>query len=129
MDLSLSGKVALVTGSSRGIGRAIAIELASQGAKVVIHSNQTRALGNKVVREIKDLGGQALYLQANITQKKQCIELVKKAIKHFGKIDILVNNAGIAKSSPFLEMPEKNWDLVLDTNLNSLFYITQPVVA
>ena len=129
MSLNLEGKVALVTGSSRGIGKAIAIELASQGAKIIIHSNQTIELGKDVVSTIKNLGQQAIYIQADITQKKQCKQLVAKTIAHFGKIDILVNNAGIAKSSPFLEMPEKYWNLVLNTNLNSLYHITQPVLA
>lgn len=125
---NLKGKIALVTGSSRGIGRAIAINLASQGAKIVIHSNHTQELGKEVVGMIKKLGQDAIYIQADISKKKQCVQLVAKTIAHFGRIDVLVNNAGIAKSSPFLEMSQKNWNLVLSTNLNSLFYITQPVL-
>lgn len=129
MSLNLNDKVALVTGSSRGIGKAIALELAAQGAKVVIHSNSTKKLGYEVVGFIKKLGQDAVYFQADVTKKRDCLKLIKNSIATFGKIDILVNNAGIAKSSPFLDMTQENWDLVLDTNLNSLFYITQSVAA
>lgn len=128
-QFGLEGKVALVTGSTRGIGKAIALRFAEYGARVIIHSNKTRDLGKKLVADIKKLGIEAVYLQADISKKKECLKLVERSIKHFGRIDLLVNNAGIAKSSPFLEMPEENWDIVLDTNLNSLFHITQPILS
>jgi NAD(P)-dependent dehydrogenase (short-subunit alcohol dehydrogenase family) len=120
----LTRKVALVTGASSGMGRAIALALANQGAKVVITArrlDRLEALG----AEIKSGGKEALSVQMDVTKKADIQHAVDEAVKTFGKLDILVNNAGALDYSAFLDMTEEKWDLILDTNLKGYFLMAQ----
>jgi 3-oxoacyl-[acyl-carrier protein] reductase len=117
----LQGKVAVVTGASRGIGRAIAEELSVQGAKVVINYNASAAAAEEVVHGIQEKGGEALAVQADVSQFDDAQHLIKTAIKEFGQLDILVNNAGTTRDTLLLMMKEEQWDTVLDVNLKSVF--------
>lgn len=119
----LKGKVALITGSVRGIGKAIAICLAEAGANVVInYSSENRAEdAAKVVGEIKALGGEAIALKGNIALFEEAGYLIEETIKQFGKLDILVNNAGITKDMLLLRMTEAEFDKVLEVNLKGVF--------
>ncbi len=118
---SLDGKVAIVTGASRGIGRAIAEDLAGNGAKVVINYNASADAANEVVEGIKSNGGEAIAVQANVSEFDAAQALVKQAIDTFGHVDILVNNAGTTRDTLLMMMKEDQWDAVLDTNLKSVF--------
>ncbi|NHZ72080.1 MAG: 3-oxoacyl-[acyl-carrier-protein] reductase [Aquificales bacterium] len=117
----LDGKVALVTGASRGIGRAIAEDLAANGAKVVINYNASADAAKEVVAAIKANGGEATAVQADVSDFKAAQTLVKTAIDTYGHIDIVVNNAGITRDKLLPMMKEDDWDVVLDTNLKSVF--------
>jgi len=121
----LNGRVAVVTGSSRGLGRAIAVKLASLGAKVVVnyHSNSDGA--NETLRLIRDAGGEAIVMQADVSVFTEAQKLVQTAIDHFGRLDILVNNAGTTRDTLLVRMSEEDWDVVLDTNLKSVFSCCQ----
>ena len=121
----LNGRVAVVTGSSRGLGRAIAVKLASLGAKVVVnyHSNSDGA--NETLRLIRDAGGEAIVMQADVSVFTEAQKLVRTAIDHFGRLDILVNNAGTTRDTLLVRMSEEDWDVVLDTNLKSVFSCCQ----
>ncbi len=118
---SLTGKTALVTGGSRGIGAAIALELGSYGANVVINYNHSRDHADKVVAEIASAGSKAVAIQADIAESEATRKLVEETIRHFGTIDILVNNAGITRDRSFRKMSEQEWHQVIDTNLSSAF--------
>ena len=117
----LEGKTAVVTGASRGIGRAIAIELAEQGAEVIINYNGSGKRAEKVKQEIEAKGGKAETVQCNVSDFAQCSEFIGGIIKKFGKIDILVNNAGITKDGLLMKMPEQDFDDVLAINLKGTF--------
>jgi 3-oxoacyl-[acyl-carrier protein] reductase len=117
----LEGKVALVTGASRGIGRAIAEDLAANGAKVVINYNSSADAANEIVAAIKANGGEATAVQADVSDFKAAQDLVKTAIDTYGHIDIVVNNAGTTRDKLLPMMKEDDWDVVLDTNLKSVF--------
>jgi acetoacetyl-CoA reductase len=118
---TLQGKTALVTGGSRGIGAAIALELGAQGATVVINYNHSRDHADNVVKQITELGGKALAIQADIAESEPTRKLVEETIRQFGSIDILVNNAGITRDRSFRKMTEAEWHQVIDTNLSSAF--------
>lgn len=118
---SLEGKVAVVTGASRGIGRAIAEDLASNGAIVVINYNASADAANEVVEAIKVNGGEALAVQADVSSFDAAETLIKTAIDTYGHVDILVNNAGTTRDTLLMTMKEDQWDAVLDTNLKSVF--------
>lgn len=120
----LSGKVALVTGASSGMGRSTAIALANQGAKVVAAARRMEKL-EALAAEIKSRGKEALGVQMDVTKRVEVDAAVALAVKTFGKLDILVNNAGVLDYSPFLELKEEAWDKVLDTNLKGYFYAAQ----
>lgn len=120
----LSGKVALVTGASSGMGRATAISLATQGAKVVAAARRMDKLV-ALVAEIKSRGKEALAVQMDVTKRNEVDTAVNAAVTTFGKLDILVNNAGYLDYSPFLDMKEEAWDKVIDTNLKGYFYAAQ----
>lgn len=120
----LTGKVAFVTGASSGIGRATAMALSTQGAKVVVAARRLDRL-QALVAEIKNRGHDALAVQMDVTKKSEVDAAVAAAIKTFGKLDILVNNAGALDYSPFLTMTEEKWDLVIDTNLKGYFFVAQ----
>ncbi len=120
----LSGKVALVTGASSGMGRATAIALANQGAKVVVAARRIEKL-EAVAAEIKSRGKEAHVAQMDITKRNEVDAAVALAVATFGRLDVLVNNAGVLDYSPFLEMKEEAWDKVIDTNLKGYFYAAQ----
>ena len=119
--MRLEDKVAVVTGASRGIGRAIAERLAAEGAKVVVNHRASAEQAEEVVSAIREHGGQAVAIQADVSDFQQAHELAKAAIGEFGRVDILVNNAGTTRDTLLLLMKEAHWDLVVDTNLKSVF--------
>ena len=118
-SLSLEGRVAVVTGGSRGIGRAISVELARRGAAVIVNYHRSPAAADEVVAQITAGGGQARAIQADVSSFSQAQELIKAAMDTYGKLDILVNNAGITRDTLIMMMSEEDWDNVLSTNLKS----------
>jgi 3-oxoacyl-[acyl-carrier protein] reductase len=126
--ISLEGKVAIVTGSSRGIGRAIATELASRGAAVVVNYLNSAAAADEVASNIRSAGGRAQVHQADVSDFKAAQGLIKFAIENFEGLDILVNNAGITRDKLIMMMSEEDWDIVQDTNLKSTFNCSKPAV-
>lgn len=125
---SLTGKVALVTGSSRGIGRAIALALARDGADVVVNYFNRAAEADAVKEEILQLGRRCVSIQADVSIKRETQKLVGETENNLGTVEILINNAGIARVQPIEAIREEDWDEVLDTNLKSCFLMTQAVV-
>lgn len=119
--MPLTDKVAVVTGASRGIGRAIAEDLAAHGAKVVINYNASADAAEEVVATIRENGGEATAVQANVADFDAAQSLIKTAISTYGHIDILVNNAGTTRDTLLMTMKEADWDTVIDTNLKSVF--------
>ena len=113
----LKEKTALITGASRGIGRAVAIALAEAGADVAVNYNHSATAANDVCGEARSLGVRARLYQADVAQPSDCERMIEKVIKDFGHIDILVNNAGINRDKSFLKMTKQMWDEVLDVNL------------
>ncbi|HMO56171.1 MAG TPA: 3-oxoacyl-[acyl-carrier-protein] reductase [Roseiflexaceae bacterium] len=125
MQISLKDRVALVTGGSRGIGRAIAVTLAAAGAAVAVNYRDNQAAAEAVVAEISAAGGQAFAIKADISRQEEVEQLFKAVIERYGKIDILVNNAGITRDGLLLRMKEEDFDAVLDTNLRGAFLCTK----
>lgn len=123
----LDGKVVLVTGGSRGIGRAVALEMAKAGAKVVVNYAGNANAAEEVVTAIKELGGSAIAVQADVANGEAVENLVKQTMEAFGRIDILVNNAGITRDGLLMRMKEADWDAVMDTNLKGIFHCTKAV--
>ncbi len=119
--MNLNGKVALVTGGSRGIGKAIVTALADAGAKVVINYQRDTEAAEATLSEVQDMGGEGLIYQADITSLEECENLVKATLDHFGRIDILVNNAGVRRDNLLALLKEEDWDVVIDTNLKGVF--------
>lgn len=119
--MDFTGKVAVVTGSSRGIGRAIALRLAAGGAKVVVNYQSNQAAADEVVEQIQAGGGEAIAVQADVSQPVQAQGLIDAAQKTFGRVDILVNNAGTTRDTLIMRMSEEDWDVVIDTNLKGTF--------
>ena len=126
--MSFEGKVAIVTGASRGIGRAIALELARRHARVVVNYQSSAQAAEALVAEIGGVGGTAVARQADVGNTAQADALVKFAIETFGDLHILVNNAGITRDGLILTMSEADWDDVLQTNLKSTFNCSKPAV-
>ena len=123
--LDLTGKVALVTGGSRGIGRAIALTLARQGASVIINYQSNAGAAEEVVSQIKARGGQAVAIQGDVRDPAAAAEMVKAATSAYGRLDILVNNAGLTRDTLLPMMREEDWDVVVDTNLKGAYNVTK----
>jgi 3-oxoacyl-[acyl-carrier protein] reductase len=125
--MHLDGKVTIVTGASRGIGRSVAIELAKQGAKVVINYAGNNAAAEEVKSQIIAAGGQAIVIKADVGDVEAVDAMVKETIDTFGKIDILVNNAGITRDNLLMRMKEEDWDAVMNINLKGVFVCTKAI--
>ena len=121
------GKVALVTGGSRGIGKGCALELAKAGLDVAITYVGNDEAANQTVKDIEALGVKAKAYKFDISDKTACADAVEKIHTDFERIDVLVNNAGITRDGLFIRMNDENWEAVINTNLNSAFYMTQPI--
>jgi len=126
--MSLSGRVALVTGASQGIGRACALKLAESGAAVALAARNQEKL-NETVQQIKGKGGQATAFTLDVADEEQIKSAVKSALAQFGKIDILVNNAGITRDQLVMRMKRADWDAVLQTNLTAAYLCIQQVIG
>jgi glucose 1-dehydrogenase len=124
----LAGRTALVTGSSRGIGRAIAIRLAREGANVAISYSREEAPAQEVLGEVNAQGASGIVVKANLASVSELRSMVAKTVKEFGGLDILVNNAGIEKKNPFWDVTEEDYDSVLDVNLKGTFFASQALV-
>ena len=124
--INLKGKVAVVTGSTRGIGRSVVEKLAESGANVVIIGSSAIEKIQEIANEITaKYGVEALAVQANVTSKEAVKKLVDATLEKFGRVDILVNNAGITRDGLFMRMKDEDWDSVMDVNLKGIFYVTQ----
>lgn len=126
--MRLKDKVALVTGSSLGIGRGIVERFAQEGADVVINYNRSVEEANQVLAEVERLGRRGLVVQGNVSKVEDARRLVNTAIEHFGRLDILVNNAGVEHNAPFWDVTEADFDRVLNTNLKGTFFAAQTFV-
>ncbi len=124
----MSEKLALVTGASRGIGKACALELAKAGYDIAVNFAGNEEAANKTVEEIKALGVDAAAFKFDVSNQEEAAKGVEGVIEKFGRIDILVNNAGITRDGLFMRMSAENWNAVINTNLSSAFYVSQPVV-
>jgi acetoacetyl-CoA reductase len=124
----LTDKVAIVTGSSRGLGRAIAREFADHGASVVLNYYQSKAEADSLAGEIKSAGGKCIAVQAGVAHPDECNALIETAVKEFGALDILVNNAGVNRDRTIRRMTVEEWKEVLATDLDSVFYCTYAAV-
>lgn len=123
----LQDQVAIVTGASRGIGRAIALQLASQGAKVIVNYASSSTAADQVVAEITEAGGEAIALQADVSQVDQVDTLINTCLEKFNRIDVLVNNAGITRDNLLLRMKPEEWQAVINLNLTGVFLCTKAV--
>ena len=124
----MSEKLALVTGASRGIGKACAIELAKAGYDIAVNYAGNVEAANKTVEELKALGVEAEAFKFDVSNQEAAAKGVEEVLAKFGRIDVLVNNAGITRDGLFMRMSAENWDAVINTNLSSAFYVSQPVV-
>jgi len=127
-DMQLKDKVAMVTGASRGIGRAIAIDLAARGAAVVVNYHASESAAQDVVQVIQMAGGKALAARADVSRMDEAAALAKAAVDAFGKVDILVNNAGTTRDTLLMTMKEDDWDHVIATDLKSVYACSKAVV-
>src|SRR5690242_15638171 len=126
--MNLSGKSAIVTGASRGIGRAIAIDLAAHGASVVVNYNSSEAAAQEVVSAIAGAGGKAMALRGDVSKVDDANTLIKATVDALGKVDILVNNAGTTRDTLLMTMKEDDWDVVIDTDLKSVFNCSKAAI-
>jgi NAD(P)-dependent dehydrogenase (short-subunit alcohol dehydrogenase family) len=127
MDLQLTGKVALVTGGARGIGRGIALTLAAEGVKVAVNYRERSDAAAEVVRHIREDGGDAEAIQGDVGVYAEAERLVSGTLERFGRIDVLVNNAGVVTRHPILDVPLAEWDRVVRTNLYGCFHCSRLV--
>lgn len=125
MSDRLKGTVAIVTGGSRGIGRAIAIRLASEGAAVAITYNSSPDRAEEVISDIESMGGAGMAMKCNVAKSAEVEAFVEATVQEFGKVDILVNNAGISNDKLIMRMTEEDWDSVIDTNLTGSFLFSR----
>ena len=119
------GKVAIVTGADSGIGRAIAIQLASEGATVVVNYAHNKEKAQEVLQTIQQKQGKAIVIQADVSQYQQAMGLIQQAVEHFNRLDIMVNNAGMEIHSPFLDVTEEQFDHVVSVDLKGAFFCAQ----
>ncbi|HEV2100897.1 MAG TPA: SDR family NAD(P)-dependent oxidoreductase, partial [Stellaceae bacterium] len=124
----LEGKVALITGSGRNIGRATALQLAGEGAHIVVNARANQAEADAVAREVRDRGVKSLAILADIGKKDQVDAMVARALDEFGRIDILINNAAIRPHKPFTEVTVQDWEHVRGVVLDGAFYCTQAAI-
>jgi 3-oxoacyl-[acyl-carrier protein] reductase len=127
MNDMLKDKVALITGASRGIGKAAAIKLGSEGAKVAVNYLKNADAAAKVVDIINSNGGDAVAIQGDTSVREHAVDVVNRTLEHYGTIDILVNNAGITRDNLLMRMSQDDWQKVIDINLGSVFNCTQAV--
>jgi 3-oxoacyl-[acyl-carrier protein] reductase len=123
--MRLSGKVALITGSSRGIGREIAMAMAQEGADIVINYSRSQSDANAAAQEINQLGRRTLVIQASVTERSQVEYLIKSTMEKFGQLDVLVNNAGGFPIKPFSAVTDEDWDKIMNLDLKSVFLCSQ----
>jgi 3-oxoacyl-[acyl-carrier protein] reductase len=126
--MQLEGRAALVTGGTRGIGRAIVVALAKAGADVALTYNSNEALAQEVVAEVQALGRKAKAIKVDVSIVDEAASAIEETTKEFGKLDILVNNAGVTKDTLLMRMSEADWDLVIDTNLKGVFNTTKAAI-
>jgi acetoacetyl-CoA reductase/3-oxoacyl-[acyl-carrier protein] reductase len=124
----LDGKTAIVTGASRGIGRAIALELAREGAQIALNYQSSEARAQEVADEIASLGGTCMLARANVADPQEARALVGRVAEQFGRLDILVNNAGITRDKSLRKMTDQDWLEVVQTNLNAVFFCTSAAI-
>ncbi|MEO0377872.1 MAG: SDR family NAD(P)-dependent oxidoreductase, partial [Cyanobacteria bacterium P01_A01_bin.17] len=124
---SLQDKVAIVTGASRGIGKEIALALAAEGAAVAVNYASSSTAADQVVADITGKGGDAIAIQADVSQEEQVDALVKTVLDKWGRVDVLVNNAGITRDTLLLRMKPADWKAVIDLNLTGVFLCTRAV--
>ena len=122
--VQLNGKVAIVTGGAKGIGKAITVALAEEGAKVVINYNSSKEAAENLVNELGKEGHDVYAVQADVSKVEDANRLVEEAVNHFGQVDILVNNAGITRDRTFKKLNREDWERVIDVNLSSVFNTT-----
>ncbi len=125
--MRLKEKIALVTGASRGIGKAIALHLAEEGAQIIINYAKNSEKAKEVVAAVESTGGKALALQADVSCWQEVEKMVDSIYEKFGRIDILVNNAGVNRDELLISMEKEDWDAVINTNLGGLFHCTKAV--
>ena len=123
--MDFKGKVAVVTGSSRGIGRAIALAFARRGASVVVNYYKNAEKANEVVEAIRKMGGEAIAVKCDVSKREEVEAMFETIIREFGKVDVLVNNAGVGIGAPLLETTDEIWDRHMDVNLRGTFLCTQ----
>jgi NAD(P)-dependent dehydrogenase (short-subunit alcohol dehydrogenase family) len=124
----LDNKTAIVTGASRGIGRAIALELAQEGARVALNYVSSEALAQQVADEIASFGGACMLARANVADPQEARALIRRVAEQFGRLDILVNNAGITRDKSLRKMTDEDWLEVVQTNLNAVFFCTSAAI-
>ncbi|WP_069650234.1 3-oxoacyl-[acyl-carrier-protein] reductase [Caloranaerobacter ferrireducens] len=126
--MNLTGKIALVTGGSRGIGKAIALKLASLGANIVVNYTKSDTKAKEVIKLAEEMGVKAIAIRADVSNKDDVENFINKVLDEFGRIDILVNNAGIARDNLLMRMKEEEWDDVININLKGTFNVTKAAI-
>ncbi|EDK34114.1 SDR family NAD(P)-dependent oxidoreductase [Clostridium kluyveri] len=126
--MKLKDKVAIVTGASRGIGKAIAIEMAKEGARIIVNYNNSKKKALEVVKEIEDIKGTSIAVKADVSKRNEVKKMIDIAVENFGEIHILVNNAGILQQKPFESITDDEWDKMFQVNMKGAFICTQECI-